>query len=1059
MSLTLRRAASARALLLAATGATLIITVLLTGLAAYSRDTVAAGARSALSDAPAQERSVLLRGPVGTSRTYGERDAAVQAAMAAGFGGRAARVNATAAAAGLELSGDLPAGMSGGALASVVFLDGLPDRAELVSGAWPHATTGDGPAQAALVEPVATLLGVAVGDRVPITSRLSRRPADVVVSGIFRPRDPGDPYWLLAPGAQTGVAPQSSTYGPFVVAREDFLRRLTASASASWLIEPELVGASPAALASVGRAATEASESLPKRVGLDSSGVATTDLPALTDRIRRADLVGRSALVTPMLLMAVLGGYALLLIALLLGEHRRGETALLRARGAARGQLAALAAREAALVVLPAAALAPVLATEILRYADRSGRLVQAISLHPRLDTLTWLVAAAAAVGCGLAMLGPALRRGGTYVAELAGRSRPTRRAAAQRAGVDLALVGLAILAWSQLRQYSSPVGGSSGTLRIDPLLAAAPTIGVLAGAVVALRALPPLTRQAERYVDRRPWAGAMLGTWQAGRRPHAGPVLLLALALGVSTLAWCLVATSQRSVVDQADHRVGADLRLVDTSWFPSPDRAQQVAALPGVTAMAAVGREELGLGAAMEPGSLVAIDTRAAADVLRMRGDLADGSATGMLSTLAAQAVDPARIALPAGTRQLTGRMTVVEAQFTDIYNNSAESPVHTAAVFAVPGGQYREVPLGAAVAGRPERFAVDLPAELDGAALAGFRVTTDVSSGSRFAWELDELAADGTPVDLGTAGFWRVFDQVGTEVGGKEGDALVVDFQPEGSIWGRARLDLVASPQASTAAVPIMATPQALAALKIDVGATTRLSFGGGPVEVRVVDTVEAVPGDTRPAALVADLPTLAAAEFQRYGTARRPDEYWLSTGSDGHVAAAAAGKLEGIEVLDRRAAADSAGRDAYATGARTALLVAALGAALLAAVGLAVDLRATSRRRLTELAVLHTLGAGPRLLARSLVVEQAFLAVVGVLVGVAVGIGVAATMAPLVILTPAAAPPVPAPLLVVPWLRVGVTACALLVLALVMSGLVATTMRQRLVAAQLRIGSDS
>ena len=224
MSLTLRRAASARALLLAATGATLIITVLLTGLAAYSRDTVAAGARSALSDAPAQERSVLLRGPVGTSRTYGERDAAVQAAMAAGFGGRAARVNATAAAAGLELSGDLPAGMSGGALASVVFLDGLPDRAELVSGAWPHATTGDGPAQAALVEPVATLLGVAVGDRVPITSRLSRRPADVVVSGIFRPRDPGDPYWLLAPGAQTGVAPQSSTYGPFVVAREDFLR-------------------------------------------------------------------------------------------------------------------------------------------------------------------------------------------------------------------------------------------------------------------------------------------------------------------------------------------------------------------------------------------------------------------------------------------------------------------------------------------------------------------------------------------------------------------------------------------------------------------------------------------------------------------------------------------------------------------------------------------------------------------------------------------------------------------------------------------------------------------
>ena len=41
MILTVRRAASARALLVAATGATLIITVLLTGLASYSRDTIA----------------------------------------------------------------------------------------------------------------------------------------------------------------------------------------------------------------------------------------------------------------------------------------------------------------------------------------------------------------------------------------------------------------------------------------------------------------------------------------------------------------------------------------------------------------------------------------------------------------------------------------------------------------------------------------------------------------------------------------------------------------------------------------------------------------------------------------------------------------------------------------------------------------------------------------------------------------------------------------------------------------------------------------------------------
>jgi ABC-type antimicrobial peptide transport system permease subunit len=107
----------------------------------------------------------------------------------------------------------------------------------------------------------------------------------------------------------------------------------------------------------------------------------------------------------------------------------------------------------------------------------------------------------------------------------------------------------------------------------------------------------------------------------------------------------------------------------------------------------------------------------------------------------------------------------------------------------------------------------------------------------------------------------------------------------------------------------------------------------------------------------------------------------------------------------------------------------------------------------------LAVLHTLGASPRLLGRSLVAEQTFLAGVGVLVGLVVGIGVAATMAPLVILTPAAGRPVPEPLLTVEWSPVGTTAAGLLLLTLVLSATVALAARQRLIAAQLRIGADA
>ena len=76
----------------------------------------------------------------------------------------------------------------------------------------------------------------------------------------------------------------------------------------------------------------------------------------------------------------------------------------------------------------------------------------------------------------------------------------------------------------------------------------------------------------------------------------------------------------------------------------------------------------------------------------------------------------------------------------------------------------------------------------------------------------------------------------------------------------------------------------------------------------------------------------------------------------------------------------------------------------------------------------------------------------------LVGLGVGVAVAATMAPLVILTPSADRPSPPPLLSVDWPPVVGTTVGLLLLALLLSGLVATTLRQRLVAAQLRIGDD-
>jgi ABC-type antimicrobial peptide transport system permease subunit len=104
------------------------------------------------------------------------------------------------------------------------------------------------------------------------------------------------------------------------------------------------------------------------------------------------------------------------------------------------------------------------------------------------------------------------------------------------------------------------------------------------------------------------------------------------------------------------------------------------------------------------------------------------------------------------------------------------------------------------------------------------------------------------------------------------------------------------------------------------------------------------------------------------------------------------------------------------------------------------------------------VLHTLGAGPRLLARALIAEQGVLAGVGVGVGLLVGLGVAAALGPPTILAPNGERPVPPAVLDVAWTPVALTAAGLLVVALGMSGLTATAVRPRLAAAQLRIGDD-
>ncbi|MFG1888255.1 FtsX-like permease family protein [Micromonospora sp. NPDC049051] len=1061
MKLVWRRAREARGLLLAAVVAALVAVALVTGLSDYNRRAVEAGQRALLGGAPVEERSLLVSGTSGRDAAeFATRDRAIRDGFVARLGGTPVTVDAARYGGGRELTGDLGPVVRDGddpVFANLATLDDLPRHAELTSGAWP--TPGAAPLQVTLPGKVAGALGMATGDQVPMLDRRSGERSTVVLVGTWQPRDPADPYWWLAPGIGAGSAAESGTsYGPFVLDPADFVATYPGSVSVSWVVAPDLVAAAGAnRLPDVRQEVAAALAEVPEAAGLGSSGQTVTAIDRLLDRVTRADLVGRSSLATPLLLIVVLGGYALVLVAALLHEDRRSQTALLRARGAARRQLAGLAAREAALVVLPAGVLGPLIAAEALRHVNAAAPL----TLQPGDTTLVWAAAAATAAGCLVAMVVPTLRGAGTYVADMAARSRPTRAASVQRASLDLVLVGFAVLAWTQLRQYSSPVAGAAGRLGVDPLLVAAPTLGVLAGAVVALRLLPPATRFAERFVDRRPWTATMFGMWQAGRRPHAGPVLLLALAVGGSTLAWSLVTTGELSQADQADHTVGADLRVVERSGVAPDERAGQLAALPGVGAALPAWRDEIRLGRADLPTTVVSLDAAAAADVLRLNERLTDEPAPALLDRLARARVAPTGLELPAGTRSLTGTVR------TPVRDAVTPHRIGFWVLLTRADGLAFRLPAGSGDSdGRSTPFTVAVPAGEGPLRLSGFELDSGSARGREYRMEVSDLrlvGADGAAAPTALDGQWVAVDGQRDPVGVAVTAAGLraewpIDFRAGGRFAFQPPSRFAVVPAGEDRPVPALMTPAVRDALSLRTGDTVDLVLSGATLPVTLVGELAAVPS-TAGAGVLLDLPAAAQWLIRDRGGVRPVAEWWLSTDGDRHAeAAGAAAGLSDTTLLDRRAVAERSADDPYWQGARTGLLAAALGSVLLALVGLIVDVWATARHRLGEFAVLHTLGASPRLLARALLAEQTFLAGIGVGVGLLLGAAVGATMAPLVILTPSAGRPVPEAAFVLPWLPIGLTAVGLLLAALAFSAFIALGIRQRVAVAQLRIGGD-
>ncbi|MET9802826.1 ABC transporter permease [Streptomyces sp. NPDC006368] len=1079
--LVLRRVRAHRLLLAAALLAVLLTTSVLAALTAFAGSIGDAALRHTLGGRAAPAASLVVTAQIPPAgRDAAER--AVRKGARETFGGLPVTVRSLARSGSYAMPRALqpPAARSGEPdLTHFAALD--RSRVRLVRGSWPEAAA-TGPVRAALPEEAARRLKLAPGARLTLTDRLGGTPLTALITGVYRPAAPADPYWRLDEAGGRGVRTVVfTTYGPLLTDPAVLASGRLTTDETSWLATADFGAVTTEDMAGLRAAATAGPVALAADPALGGAASARTSLPAVLDETERALLVARSTLLIVAVQLVLLAAYALLLVARLLGTERAGETALLRARGGSRRRIAGLAAVEALLLAAPAAVVAPLLAGPLTRLLAGTGSLhrigVRLGGEAPGGEV--WLVAAGVALCCAAAVVAPAATAGPVRL----WRGRAAALPGPVRAGADIGLVVVAAVAYWRLdRQTDSGAGGGAlsggrdGGLGVDPALVVAPALALLAGTVLTLRLLPPAARLAERRAAAGRGLSAALAGWQFSRRPlrGAGPVLLLVPAVAMGMLAIGQSASWDRSQRDQADFATGAPVRVLDDR-SGDPGQAGRYARLLGVRDAAPAHRAETEL-----PGdrtaTVLALDTTRARERLLLRDDLAGGRPDRLPAGLAPRPQGAARpgMPLPDGTVRLRLRLRLeVRARGTatdravtveDRYDVAVAVEDRYGLVYRLP------VENGAADLGSASGGPAG-PVTVTGVEVAG---PLPYQRSERHRFTVERLVAVGPdggerPVPA-TAARWQ--GRLTTSEQGREpepvtvvpssGTPLTLSYDT-GATLLHPRSDpqhftvratapapaVTASPAVTAAApegvpgevpegVPAIATDAFVAAAGAAKGESLEVTVAGERLRVRIADTVREVPTTSADGgALLVDLGAV-----NRTGAALAPTEWWLSTepGRADDVAAALRARpgMDPAQVLVRDETAGELLGDPLGAGPRSALMAASVAAAALAAVGFAVSATGSLRERSAEFAVLRALGASRRRLARLVAVEQGLLVGVALLVGLALGAVLTRAVVPLVVLTGRATRPVPHVLVELPPAEVvallaGVAALPLLTVA--------------------------
>jgi hypothetical protein len=948
-------------------------------------------------------------------------------------------------------------------IAEAAELGGITGQAALVSGRWPGAPASGQPIPAALPATAAALLHVTVGDVLRMQDRISRGYVRFVITGLYRPKQVTSEYWELDDVALAGqsTASQFTTYGPLTVQAAAFGGALTVY-SGSWLAQPQMASIPASDLTSVAANTEGLQQALQNAQSLPTLTLSTS-LPSVLDGTASNLDVARSLLAICAVLLGLLAAAALLAAARLLADQREGESAMLTARGATRGQLVRLTAAEALPLAVLASAAGAVIGVPL------AGLLTQTGSV-PAGDV--WPAAATVAAGALLIMLVPAL----TTLTPGTARARRGRQAMASgvtRAGVDVALVVLAVIAGWQLRHYSAVSAGASGNYGVDPVIVIAPALALAGGTVLALRLLPAGGKAGDRLAARGRRLTAALASWQISRQPirQGGAALLIVLAVATGTLALAQRQSWTRSDHDQAAFGSGADVR-VETSQPLSAAQVATLVGLPGVRHAMPVAVFPQTTG-----GETLAVGAAQAANVALLRPDQTPLPEAELFRKILASPQAPG-VALPGRPDEvrLTARLgpaslglapaivsVSVEDAAGDVYQLDAgtlpaDGRVHTLTVTLAnaaagsggPGGALYPLRLTAisltytmpAVRARgPATFTLD--------SVSGGPGTAQVAGSALRSWmtgaSSPELA--GVRETFGTSG---AAGAPGVSSSAASGAALAVAFGPGYGLAAsgfpgvppstvQAQLVLAGTP--SVTALPGLATQRFLAASSAHVGSVVQTDINGAIFSVKIVAAVASFPTvSAGSGALILDLGGVQDALASNALQAAQVTQWWLATSR--MPPGLSASLPPGSAVTSTQGVAAGLLSDPLSTVPQQGLLAVAVAAAVLAITGFCVSIAAGVRQRRAENALLAALGVPPRVAAGQLCLEKLMLSLPSAVAGLVLGVVLAELLVPAITLSPSATEPVPPVLIQFGWFQTLPLALAVAVLPVLAAALTVT-----------------